>query len=121
VRKDDTVIERFIGWLSAAIGASALARNDSIIYRVFDGTGAIVLWASLFLLMGICAVVASYRARRRVRLFFVSSLLFVWGFLFALITTTGALGAGGWASIVIIAYLCGIVVDLMSADDGDSR
>jgi hypothetical protein len=121
MRKDEAAVERLLGWLSAAVGASAFARNDSIIYRVFDGTGAIVLWTGLFLILGVCTVIASYCYRRRVRLFFAASLLFIWGFLFALISTTGAMGAGGWASVVIIVYLCGIVVDLMSVRDDGSR
>jgi hypothetical protein len=102
-------LERFIGWLSIAVGASAFHFNDSIFYRIVTGLGFPMLLASSFVCIGLALVISTYTVNARCRIVLLVLLGFLWLTMLTMVVVSGPLGAFGYISIVVVTYISWIL------------
>lgn len=101
-------VERLIGWLSFALGASALQENDSTFYRMAVTTIP-SLWIASYCLFGLALVLSTYTIGARCRMMLLMVLLVVWCGGLGLVIASGPLGAYGSTAIVIIVTILQIL------------
>jgi hypothetical protein len=103
-------VERLIGWLTVAIGLSALQRNDSIAYRVMQATAPVALWVCVFVGVGVAMVAWSTTINVRARLVVAAIMFALWAATLAMVWATGPFGAIGGCSAVVCIYLALVIV-----------
>lgn len=94
-------VERLIGWLSFALGASALQANDSTFYRLVTTSNAAAVWIGAYCILGLALVASTLRPIPRCRIALLTALLFTWSAGVGLVAAGGVLGAYGSIGIVI--------------------
>lgn len=109
-------VERLIGWLSFALGASALQGNDSTFYRIAENTMPWI-WILSYCVIGGALVLSTYKAIPRCRIVLLMMLLIIWCGGLGLVIASGPLGAYGAAAIVMILTILQILWTKVSADD----
>ena len=102
-------LERFIGWLSFALGLSSLQNNDSTFYRVTEISGVPGAWIFMFAMCGISLVISVYHGNVRCRIIWLGALLMLWSIGLALVVVSGPLGAFGGAAIVVVITILNIL------------
>ena len=110
-------LQRFIGWISFALGASALQANDSVFYRMVYVTGLPLFWIGGFIVCGLLLISATYLHNVRLRIVMMILLFGYWITGLCLVIASGPLGAFGAVAIVVIVYLMRIII--MKLNDGD--
>jgi len=101
--------ERLIGWLSFAMGLSALQPNDSVFYKIIIYTGFPLAWVIVFTVAGFALVASTHINNTRCRMALMIILLVAWTAGLWFVASTGPLGAYGVVSIVIILHLLRIL------------
>lgn len=102
-------VERLIGWLSFAVGTSALQPNDSVFFQVVYMTAEPYLVVALFMILGLLLVTLTHVENSRCRIVVMLLLALMWGGGLALVISSGPLGAFGSAAIVILCHLIGVL------------
>lgn len=99
-------IERLLGWLSIAVGMSALQANDSVFFRNVVGTSVLpFVWICAFIVLGMALIVTTYTVNARCRIVLLLLLGIVWACGLALVMVSGPLGVFGGIAIVVLAYI----------------
>lgn len=101
-------VERLIGWISFALGISALQENDSTFYRVASTTVPLA-WVGTYCLVGIALVLSTYTDTVRCRIVLLCLLLLTWAGGLGLVVASGPLGAYGAVAIVMISFIISIL------------
>lgn len=97
--------ERLIGWMSFALGLSALQPNDSTFFSLVEASKIPYVWIGLFCILGLLLVLTTYTASFRCRIVLLTGLLLTWGSSAGLIISVGPMGAFGAVGIVVCAHI----------------
>lgn len=108
MRQHPLEVERLIGWISFALGMSALQENDSTFYRISVSTLPLA-WIATYCVLGITLVLTTYTTNTRCRMLLLAMLLLTWSAGLGLVIATGPLGAYGAIAIVIVAFIINIL------------
>lgn len=98
-------VERLLGWLSFAVGASALQPNESILFRIIYLSTVPYVWVGAFIGVGLLLVGSTYTDNSRCRIAFLLMLAGPWGAGLVLVGASGPLGSYGATSIVVLIYI----------------
>lgn len=112
MEKSPLDLERLIGWISFALGASALQPNDSTFYRILAASGVPLFWILAFCVSGAALVITARRRYAhyvRCRMLWLAMLLALWASGLIAIVISGPLGAFGAVGIVMVSFLARIL------------
>lgn len=98
-------LERFIGWISLALGVSAVQPNDSTFYRVVETSGVPAIWIGLHCAFSVALIVSTYRPVPRCRVALLSCLLLLWSSGVGLVMANGPMGAYGAVGVVVCVFI----------------
>jgi hypothetical protein len=99
-------VERIIGWISFAVGASLLQHSDSTLYEVIQTTELPLFLIYCFILSSVALVGTTfYPGKSRCRIILLVLLDLMWLGILALVSTSGPLGPSGALAFIIVCYL----------------
>jgi hypothetical protein len=110
-------LERFIGWITFALGVSATQPNDSTFYRVVETSGVPAIWIGLYCAFAIALIVSTYRPVPRCRVALLSVLLLLWSSGIGLVIAAGPMGAFGAVGLVVCVFILRLLWSKVRADD----
>lgn len=104
-------VERLIGWISFAVGASTLQPNDSALFEIVVTSGLPRFLIYFFLFVSLALIGTTfYQGKSRCRIVLLVLLDLMWLGILMLVASSGPLGPGGAVAFVIVCYLTLILV-----------
>lgn len=116
-------IERFIGWLTVALGVGAMVpRNGMGLYALLEAEGIRALFSVMLINVGCLAVAFSYIPLRSLRVFLQVVVALLWGWLIYKFVNAQLWGAAFQGCVVVsFAISSAIRISLYGGYDSDGN